>query len=156
MYGIEADYGWSNAHGGASCPNQNNFTCEANVDGIGTVTGRVGLTLGRALFYGKGGLAFGDVTLQTRRNDGTPTPTSNTAINSSSETSVGWTFGGGMEFALTDRWSAKAEYMHYDLGKETYTVDNNLRVQGDTQGSTVRIGVNLHLNPVQREVAPIK
>ena len=23
-----------------------------------------------------------------------------------------------MEFALTDRWSAKAEYMHYDLGKE--------------------------------------
>jgi opacity protein-like surface antigen len=156
VYGIEADYGWSNAHGGASCPNQNNFTCEAKVDGIGTVTGRVGLTLGRALFYGKGGLAFGDVTLQTRRNDGTPTPTSNTAINSSSETSVGWAFGGGMEFALTDRWSAKAEYMHYDLGKETFTVDNNLRVQGDTQGSTVRIGVNLHLNPVQREVAPIK
>lgn len=156
VYGIEVDYGWSNAHGGASCPNLFTFSCEAKVDGIGSVTGRIGVTLGRALFYGKGGLAFGDVTLQSRRNDGTPTPTSNTAVNGSSETSVGWTFGGGMEFALTDRWSAKAEYMYYDLGKETYTVDNSLLVSGDTRGSTVRIGVNLHLNPVQREVAPIK
>ena len=114
------------------------------------------MTVGRALFYGKGGLAFGDVTLQTRRNDGTPMPRPIPRSTAAARQLVGWTFGGGMEFALTDRWSAKAEYMHYDLGKETYTVDNNLRVQGDTQGSTVRIGVNLHLNPVQREVAPIK
>ena len=39
VYGIEADYGWTNAQGGASCPNQNFFTCEADVDGLGTVTG---------------------------------------------------------------------------------------------------------------------
>jgi opacity protein-like surface antigen len=41
--------------------------------------------------------------------------------------------------------------MYFDLGKEHYTVDNNLRVDGDTRGSTVRIGINLHFNPVQRE-----
>ena len=39
--------------------------------------------------------------------------------------------------------------------KETFKVDNNLLVDGDTRGSTVRIGLNLHLNPVQREV-PLK
>ncbi len=75
---------------------------------------------------------------------------------SSSETLVGYTVGAGVEFALTDRWSAKGEYMYYDFGSETYTVDNNLRVDGDTRFSTVRIGLNLHFNPVQREIAPIK
>lgn len=156
VIGIEADYAWTNAHGGSSCPNANLFTCEVEKDGIGSVTGRVGYAMGRALFYGKGGLAFGDVTLQTRHNAGLAVPPSNTPVNGSSETLVGYTVGGGMEFALTDRWSAKAEYMYYDLGNETFTVDNNLRVDADTRGSTVRIGVNLHLNPVQREVAPIK
>ena len=60
-----------------------------------------------------------------------------------------------MEFALTDRWSAKAEYMYYDLGKEKFDLDNGLVADVDTRGSTVRIGVNLHLHPVQREV-PLK
>ena len=46
------------------------FTCEVEMDGIGSVTGRVGYAMGRALFYGKGGVAFGDVTLQTRHNAG--------------------------------------------------------------------------------------
>jgi outer membrane immunogenic protein len=78
-------------------------------------------------------------------------PTSNTPVNGSSETLVGWTAGAGMEFALTNHVSAKAEYMYFDLGKEHFTVDNNLRVDGDTRGSTVRIGINLHFNPVQRE-----
>jgi opacity protein-like surface antigen len=61
-----------------------------------------------------------------------------------------------MEFALTDRWSAKAEYMYYDLGKETVTTfvgDPGTSV--DTRGNLVRIGVNLHLHPVQTEV-PLK
>jgi opacity protein-like surface antigen len=47
--------------------------------------------------------------------------------------------------------------MYYDLGKETFSVTANPNgVDGDTRGSTVRIGVNLHLNPVRREVTPIK
>ena len=151
VFGIEADYGWTNAHGGKSCPNAFFFTCEAEMDRLGTVTGRVGYAVGRALFYGKGGVAFGDVTLQTKQNAGTPIPPSNTPVNGSSETLVGWTAGAGMEFALTNHVSAKAEYMYFDLGKEHYTVDNNLRVDGDTRGSAVRIGINLHFNPVQRE-----
>jgi opacity protein-like surface antigen len=157
VVGIEADYGWTNAHGGSSCPNQFFFTCEVEMDRMGSVTGRLGYAVGRALFYGKGGLAFGDVTLQTRQNAGLALPPSNTAVNGSSETLVGYTVGGGMEFALTDRWSAKGEYMYYDLGKETFSVTANPNgVDGDTRGSTVRIGVNLHLNPVRREVTPIK
>ena len=29
---------------------------------------------------------------------------------------TGWTAGGGVEYALTDHWTAKAEYLHVDLG----------------------------------------
>jgi opacity protein-like surface antigen len=61
-----------------------------------------------------------------------------------------------MEFALTDRWSAKAEYAHYELGKDSFaTFVGDPGTNVDTRGDTVRIGVNLHLNPVQREV-PLK
>ena len=52
-----------------------------------------------------------------------------------------------MEFALTDRWSAKAEYMYYDLGKESYRINNGLVADAETRGSTVRIGVNYHFGP---------
>jgi opacity protein-like surface antigen len=59
-----------------------------------------------------------------------------------------------MEFALTDRWSAKAEYMHYDLGSASF-ITGPTPVDVDTRGDTVRVGVNLHFNPVQREM-PLK
>ena len=55
-----------------------------------------------------------------------------------------------MEFALTDRWSAKAEYMHYDLGKRGSSSARAAflrRVDIDTHGDTVRIGVNYHFAP---------
>lgn len=156
VLGIEGDYGWTNAHGGKSCPNAFFFTCEVEVDSLASLTGRVGYAWGRALFYGKGGLAVGDVTLLTKQNQGVAIPPSNTPVNSSNETLVGWTAGGGVEFALTDHVSAKAEYMYYDLGTETFVVDNGLRVDSETHGSSVRIGVNLHFNPVRREERPLK
>ena len=50
-----------------------------------------------------------------------------------------------IEFALSPRWSTKAEYMHYDLGSSSFAVDNGNRVRADASGDVVRIGVNYHL-----------
>ncbi len=134
---------------------------------MGSLAARLGYTWGRTLFYAKGGWAFGDVTVGAHNNTGDApfvligpytilpaggllasgaakvvTGTSTTLWNN------GWTVGGGMEFALTDRWSAKAEYMHYDLGSSTYTTDvNGLKVDANTSGDIVRVGVNYHLYP---------
>jgi opacity protein-like surface antigen len=155
VFGVEADYGGSNANGGASCPNRNQFTCNADADRLGSLTGRIGVTWGRALFYGKGGLAFGEVTAGTQDNAG---PASGIGRDDS-KWATGWTVGGGMEFALTDRFSAKAEYMHYDLGSDTFTTFVFPALTGrtdvDTKGDIVRVGVNLHFNPAQREM-PLK
>ena len=158
VYGIEGDYGWSNARGGKACTGGATpffLTCEAEVNSLASLTGRLGYTLGRAMFYGKGGLAAGEVTAQTSQNQNLPLPPSNTPVNGESNWHLGWTIGGGMEFALTDRWSAKAEYMYYDLGKESYRIDNNLVADAETRGSTVRIGVNYHFGQRCCE-APLK
>ena len=40
-------------------------------------------------------------------------------FGSFSETKVGWTVGGGLEYAFIDNWTAKLEYLYVDLGKAT-------------------------------------
>ncbi len=67
-----------------------------------------------------------------------------------------------MEFALTNHWSANAEYMHFDLGKENFrvvqsTALNPVQIFADakTNGDTVRIGLNYHFHAM-REPQPFK
>ena len=53
-----------------------------------------------------------------------------------------------MEFALTDRWSAKAEYMHYELAGESFLVgfhnDDKFNVNSSTEGDRVVVGLSYH------------
>ena len=145
VVGIEGDYGWSNANGGKQCPGFF-FTCQAQLDDLGSVTARLGYSYGRALFYAKGGWAGGEVTATGTLNTVPAVP-----VSVETKWQNGWTLGGGMEFAFTDRWSAKAEYMHYDLGKERFVITTggvlSETVDIDTRGDTVRIGVNYHFAP---------
>jgi opacity protein-like surface antigen len=158
VWGLEADYGFTNAEGGVSCPTLFFFTCEAELDRLATVTGRLGFTWERALFYAKGGWAGGEVTAATFLNTG-----NNPVLGpgfaqtlSPSQWMNGWTVGAGVEFALTDRWSAKAEYMHYDLGRDTFvTFVGDPGTEVEAKGDVVRIGVNYHFHRV-REPAPLK
>jgi outer membrane immunogenic protein len=38
---------------------------------------------------------------------------------SASATRVGWTVGGGLEYAVTNNWSVRAEYRYTDFGHST-------------------------------------
>jgi outer membrane immunogenic protein len=64
-----------------------------------SVRGRLGYAYDRYLFYGTGGVAFGDV-----KNGG------------ASSTRTGWTLGAGVEAALTNNMTARVEYRYTDLG----------------------------------------
>ena len=61
-------------------------------------------------------------------------------------TSTGWTFGAGAEYAFTDNWSLKSEYLYTDLGKETLFSfsDGGLsaKLQNDVSFHVVRVGLN--------------
>ena len=59
----------------------------------------------------------------------------------------GWTLGGGLEFALTDAWSARAEYMHYEFPEKTFTIDGaGDQASVSAKGDLVTIGVNYHFS----------
>jgi len=69
----------SNARGGRACLAGSFIGCEDNVDGLGSLTARLEYAWGRALFYVKGGFAFGELT--AREND----PSGQTSVASSTK-----------------------------------------------------------------------
>jgi opacity protein-like surface antigen len=149
VIGLESDIGWTAAGGGKSapCPSGFLFTCEASMDWLATVTGRLGYAFNRLLVYGKGGLAVGEVTASSVFNprtlnlgDGESPPSA--TVFSGHDTAVGWTIGGGFEFALAQNWSAKAELMYFDLGQKTYQLDAPVSIARN--GAIGRVGVNYH------------
>ena len=153
--GVEGSYSWSNARGAGHTPidvndattyTNGNLTFEDQLLSLGTVTGRLGYTFGPALVYAKGGWAFGQLkeTVQIIPIPGFPMP--GNGVDPSIIWANGWTAGGGMEIALSDSWSAKAEYMHYELGKKSFDQGNIGQPEtSSTKGDSVQVGVNYHL-----------
>lgn len=87
-------------------------------DWFGTVRARVGfLPSDRLLVYATGGLAYGHMNAATNVLF---LSTTDQYVGSTSMTRLGWTAGGGVEWALTNNWSAKAEYLYVDLGSFNY------------------------------------
>jgi outer membrane immunogenic protein len=104
VLGLEGDIDWANLKGTSTsplCP----LGCSTSDSWLGTVRGRAGYAFGGVLPYVTGGLAVGDIRAATPGFAG------------ASNTNAGWTVGGGVEFALPGNWSAKAEYLHVDLGR---------------------------------------
>ncbi len=139
VLGVEVGAGSSNARGGKPCPASIYVSCEDDVEALGSLTARLGYTWGRALFYVKGGWAIGEVTA------GESDPSGKVAVASVTKWENGWAAGGGMEFLLTEKWSAKAEYMHYELAKEYFEVQPGVTQSAATGADAVVAGLNYHL-----------
>jgi outer membrane immunogenic protein len=95
---------------------------------FGTVRGRAGYAFNNVLFYGTGGLAFGELRAETFGL-------------SESHTNAGWTLGAGAEMGFAPSWSAKIEYLYVDLA------DSNFVITGASNGyrfGLIRAGVNYH------------
>jgi outer membrane immunogenic protein len=95
---------------------------------FGTVRGRVGYAFNNVLFYGTGGLAFGELRGETFGL-------------SESHTNAGWTAGVGAEFGFAPNWSATVEYLFVDLSDSRFTITG---VSNGSQFGVLRAGVNYH------------
>jgi len=103
VLGLEGDIDWANIKGSTNtvlCPGG----CSTENTWLGTARGRVGYAFDRWLPYITGGAAFGDV------------QATHPGFTGMTNTQVGWTVGAGVEFAIANNWTAKVEYLHYDLG----------------------------------------
>lgn len=151
VVGAAGDAHYTNARGGRGCPNTSLlffYNCETESDVLTMATARIGYAYERTLFYVKGGAAFGDLTERALPNSGNQPlivigvpPT----FTSRGYTAVGWTVGAGFEFALSKNWSAKAEYMHYELERRNVPFPVESGAPPSTAqhtGDLVRVGVN--------------
>jgi outer membrane immunogenic protein len=130
VFGIEGDIDWSGVKGTTltTCA----AGCTAQNDWLGTVRGRLGYSFDRFLPYITGGLAAGDIKATTPGFAG------------ASQTNLGWTIGAGLEVAIVANWSAKAEYLHVDLGNFNCGLACGLATSDNVsfQADLVRGGVN--------------
>lgn len=101
----------------------------------------------RLLVYGTGGFAFGRTT-STASYTVRPFvgPSFGDSV-SESTTRTGWTAGGGAEYAFTDNWTFKTEYLYTDLGGQDFANFSEPNVfdaalSSDVKFHTVRVGVN--------------
>jgi outer membrane immunogenic protein len=95
---------------------------------FGTLRGRAGYAINNILFYGTGGLAFGELRGETFGL-------------SESHTTAGWTAGVGAEFGLSKNWSGKIEYLYVDLAESAFSITG---MSNGTRFGVVRAGVNYH------------
>ena len=106
VYGLEGDFDWADVSASVACAGV--LTCETSNSWLATFRGRVGYAFDRWLPYITGGGAYGRVkaTLSAAGVD----------LASAASSQLGWTIGGGLEYAFMGNWSAKLEYLYVDLG----------------------------------------
>ena len=100
-----------------------NSTNSHSLSYLGTLRARIGVLVAPSfLLYATGGLAYGGARSDTtivQSIDDPPLATLKTS-GSFSKTRVGYAVGAGGEWMLSSNWSAKLEYLYYDLGSVTY------------------------------------
>jgi outer membrane immunogenic protein len=111
VLGLEGEAGYFQLSGSALEPNSIDVIGSSKMgSGYGLIAGRVGWAfLERLLVYGKVGVAFYDSTSTVSVSTG---PDRIVATGSKSQSPLA--VGGGLEYAMSDHWTGKAEYMFLD------------------------------------------
>ncbi|WP_262296090.1 outer membrane protein [Microvirga sesbaniae] len=107
---------------------------------FGTIRARAGVAFDRALVYGTGGFAYGDI-------GGNRGYDPLLGHHSGDEINWGWTLGGGVEYAITNNFTAKVEGLYVDLDtKDNYNLGGRVSVNRDAEFGVLRAGVNYKFN----------
>jgi outer membrane immunogenic protein len=179
LAGLEADIDYSNIRGsGSYAATAGSSLLPFRVDAdrklqwLGTLRARLGvLPTDRLLIFATGGLAYGQnkasASITNLSGSGfgfvpgadgstfTCSASKTCFAGSGSRTSAGWTVGGGVEYAILNNISLKAEYLYVNLGSQTI----NLPLVPPSSGNTslaanfndaaiqiVRVGINYKFN----------
>jgi outer membrane immunogenic protein len=157
VLGIEADasfgrinssFNWTQGIAGLPGVVDDLNSWESRLTSFGTVRARLGYAAGAWLPYVTGGWAWG----RNRLSVACPTSCDNfgdPATSSDSQTHYGWVVGAGLEYAISQNWSVKAEYLHLELDSKRYNIqvdfDNGVPAGADSgrlKIDTVKAGVN--------------
>lgn len=116
LFGAELQGGWLGLQGNGQYPS-NQGIAKTLSGGFISAAGRLGFIVNNnILLYGKAGYAW--TGMETTFNN-TNSTDGKTLSNTSSPKRDGGVYGGGIEYAFTNQWSARAEYDYYDFGTAT-------------------------------------
>jgi outer membrane immunogenic protein len=115
LVGLEGDFGYLGMRANFNDWFDLTARFTQNTNWYATARGRVGVSNGPALFYFTGGAAW--VNLEDGFGRGSAISTGDLAWRTRS----GWTFGGGTEVALNERWSARLESLYMNTGNSFHT-----------------------------------
>lgn len=139
VLGLEADleYNFGRNTSVFAAPNNNGIYYNRISGGLqGSLRGRAGVAVDRALLYVTGGLAFANHGYEVGFAPNTP-------FGNWSRTSFGWTVGAGVEYAFAPNWTARLEYRYANFGRTrsfSPAVVNNYDVTHKLDTHTVRLG----------------
>ncbi len=163
VFGVETDIDWTSVNKTYSFTSAPltayvpgdivNVHASAKLDWLGTARARIGFVATpdyHLMVYGTGGLAYGGGNGYLNVFDNVDGLAWHGAPSS---TRLGWTIGAGVEYAITDNITLKAEYLYYDLGSNNVVTAPNLAAsvffpgvyaaaKYNYDGSIVRVGAN--------------
>ncbi|QRG07451.1 porin family protein [Xanthobacter dioxanivorans] len=132
VLGAEADLEWADIGSSAVLVGgpAGGILASQNVDYFGTIRARLGYAMDRFLPYITGGAAW------AKMNYSDPFGISYDT------TKWGWTVGAGVEYAITNNWTVKAEYLYLNFDNTSNTLVNGDQLSVGTNLSTAKLGVN--------------
>ena len=152
VVGIEGDFSGTDIRGTTTNPltaggvqvgaGINNLA-QRDVRWLATARGRLGFAADRWLIYVTGGGAWGEM-----KYTAGPAFAGLWSPVAFSHTSSGWTAGGGVEYGFTNNWTARVEYLYYDLDGASIVNPSAAAGLAATQTwdrnriNVVRVGVN--------------
>ncbi len=133
----------------------------SGIDFLGTARGRLGFAFNQFLIYGTGGFAYGDTFSRTAFYTA-GNPNQLRFFGSKGDFQTGYTYGGGIEYALptgsflnffkSSAVTLKLEYLRYDLGNSNYAAayvlpnpaagGDRYNIRARTEGNIARVGLN--------------
>ena len=159
LLGVEGDLSAANLTGtGDNCTATGCVHTDFKTDWFATLRGRLGLVMNNWLIYGTGGAVWthssNDRTIACL---GAGCPAVSVAsplvgmVASVSGTHSGWTAGGGVEWGFAPHWTAKLEYLYFDVKSSNDFVYPGFAAAGrhaesETKYQTVRLGINYLFN----------
>lgn len=111
-------------------------TTSVSSNWLSSIRGNVGFVADNLLFYATAGVAWGEMEMRA----------SAMGVSASlSDTMTGFVYGGGIELAVTPRFTSRLEVLHYDFSEQDLDVLGTT-VAYDADFTVIRTGLSYYLN----------
>lgn len=140
VFGVVVDAAYSELGDSAEFGRDGDWSVSTDVEYFGTARGRIGYLLkDNLLAYATGGLAWAKIETSLdhdgERYDG--------EVASTDDSHLGWTAGGGLEWALNERVSITGEYLYLNFDEEEVSfVGGEVTYEPELDMHIVKGGVN--------------